>query len=62
MIPKCMSQVNSPEWLRGRGSTNPTTPKCTEFGTKMFTWSTTAMSRTRQDSRNIERGGEREKG
>lgn len=49
MIPKCMSQMNSPEWLR-------TERKCTQVGTKMFTWPTTRMSRTRQESRNIERG------
>lgn len=56
VIPKCMSQMNSPEWLDGGDSTTPTTPKCTQVGTKMFTWSTTPMSRTRQVSRNIERG------
>lgn len=41
---------------RGGNSTSPTTPKCTQVGTKMFTWSTTPMSRTRHESRNIERG------
>lgn len=39
----------------GGDSTTQTTPKCTQVGTKMFTWSTTPMSRTRQESRNIER-------
>lgn len=63
MIPKCMSQMNSPEiQLRLGDSTTPTTPKCTQGETKMFMWSTTPMSRTRQESRNIERGDKREKG
>lgn len=55
MIPKCMSQMNSPEWLKDGGSTTPNTPKWTQVGTQMFTWTTTPMSRTRQQSRNIER-------
>lgn len=64
MIPKCMSQMNSPEWLRERGGGGrggrsaaqpPNTPKCTQVRTKMFTWSTAPMSGTRQESRNIER-------
>lgn len=44
----------------GEDSTTQTTPKCAQVGTKMFTWSTTAMSRNRQDSRNIERKGGKE--
>lgn len=50
-------------WVaEGKGQHKPTTPKCTEFRTKMFTWSTTAMSRTRQESRNIERREKERKG
>lgn len=56
-----MSQMNSPEWLKDGGSTTPNTPKWTQVGTQMFTWTTTPMSRTRQQSRNIERG-QREEG
>lgn len=59
-MPKSMSQMSSPEWLRGgRTAQPPKTPKCTQVGTKMFTWSTTPMSRSRRESRNIERKGQK---